>query len=711
MKDSREFLRSSGVVALKGIAGLFALSWMGAVLFPMTVAGLIVLVLSVMWLALMYRRKSTMWTTVLALGASGLAIFTANAFSIYQFSGPVYFFTCSAFNVSCTQVSHIKVYDRSVLIVPIWAPKARLFHSVLGRRNETYFPSVRSGGGRTILNAPLEEQAMLQAVPSGRPGRLAYLLPVNLPYSELSVRPGGNADELELSLSSQTGLIEGIEFDSALSNNTPGQFSISAVGDTGAEEWRRLVFSNETMRAIMIDPAASVVEELARESTRTGLIDDFVRYATIKLALSKGFYANAAGTSQRLFELRSAIHRADADGDFRIAADRPWNRAFIMQSLGTLRDLRHHHFGPAPERRRRLAKGTSLSVRSGRLPWQQEWEWLGDKGRSIWATADPGNRFGNAMMSRFFDGSVSGMDDFFTNLDQLEPPDRERLRAREIFNQSNAFEQVLVEWLAEAPDLKSRRIAVMSRVIMESTIQVATTVLSGGDPAQGAVMVNRVRAARAQLAINEARSRLLVDHAPTEFQRIQLLSRGSDSFDPLFALLEDAIICGPTPQDCERSARAYWEGYLRTVGSSSEVLSMMLESATEQDPSGRRFAGRLIRLLERVAPPMTTAEFDQAAAPVALLATMSDEAPVRNFLPQICAAGDRYSRRLISEPDSDQRIFLHEGAMLLAIACNRSWGDSHRLALARKGLDPGAWVLLIQERVSARLAASRLGSD
>jgi hypothetical protein len=108
---------------------------------------------------------------------------------------------------------------------------------------------------------------------------------------------------------------------------------------------------------------------------------------------------------------------------------------------------------------------------------------------------------------------------------------------------------------------------------------------------------------------------------------------------------------------------------------------------------------------------MTTTEFDQGAAPVLILATMSEDAAVRNFLPQICAAADRYSRQLISEPDSDQRIFLHEGAILLAIACNRSWGDSHRLALARNGLDPGTWVLLIQQRVLARRAASGPGSD
>jgi hypothetical protein len=712
MKDSRQLLRSIGLGALRTIAGLFALSWMGIVLFPMTLAGLFVLFLSLAWLAILYRRNFPVRRTIVALLISGVAIFTANIASISRFGGPVYLFSCSALDISCARVTGTKAFGRPILIVPIWTPKRGFFRYVLGEREKTYFPSVLRAGGRAILHAPLEEQALQQAVPWGRQGRLGYALPVNLPYSELSLEPGKTADELEINLSSQTGL-QGIELDSALSNSVPGQFSIPTAGDPGTEEWRRLAFSNETIRAVMTDPAASVVKELEREAARTGLIEDFVRYSTIKLALNRGFYANMAGAGQRLFELRSAIRKADADGDFRIAADLPWNRAFIMQSLETMRDLSRYILAVAPERRRRLADGGTLSVRSSDLPWKQEWEWLGDKGRSIWATADPEDRFGKAMVSNVLDGSLTAMDDFFTKFDQLDPPDRERLRGREIFGRGAAFEHSLAEWLAEDPNLKPQRVAVMGRVIMESTMRLVTTVMGGGlgeldsdDPAQRIAMFKRVRAARAQLATNDARSRLLVDHAATEFQRLQLLSGKAVSFDLLLEMFEDAIACGPTEADCERAARDYWRGYVRTIGSSSLILSMILESATKQDPSGRRFAAQLIGLMEKVAPPMTTAEFDQAVAPALMLAVMSEEPALRNFLPQICAAADGHSRRLLSEPDSDRRIFLHEGAILLALACDRSWDDSHRLALARNGLDPGPWVLLIQQRALARRRTS-----
>lgn len=704
MKDSREFLRSLGLAAVKAIAGLFALSWVGIVLFPMTTTGLIVLIFSLIWLVYLYRRNLTVRKTIAALIVSGLAVFTGNVVAISRFGGPVYIYSCSALAVSCARVTETQAYKRPILIVPIWTPKTQLFKYLLSDHDKVYFPALLRTGERTILHAPFEEQALRQAGPAGIQNMPGYGLSVHLPVSELSLTPGEAPDKMEIGFAVKTTLVEGIHFDSALSNTVPGQFSITSHGDPGPEEWRRLAFSNETVRALMIDQAAAVVEELGKEARRTGLLDDYVRYATISLALNKGFYPNLPGASQRLFELRTAIHTVDAYGDFHIAADLPWNRAFIMAALDTLQDLHHLATSAAPARVRRLSQDTTLTVQASPVPWKQEWEWISDKGRSIWARADPEDRFGKAMMASFFDGSFTKMDDFFAKWDDLAPPDREELRARAIFERGKAFEHFLAQWLAEAPQMKPRRIAAMSRIIFISTMREAMSALSGGwqglnadRPDERMDLLKKIQNARAILASNETKMRLLAKYAVTEFQRIQLAEEDM-SFDSLFEFFEQAVVCGPAEQDCQRAYVKLTEAWMDRMKTSPLALKMLLSSAADQDPSGRRLATQLIRLMTDIAPPMTVEEFDQGVAPVLMLALMPEDPALRGFLPRICTAADRYSSRLLSEPDSDQRIFLHESAILLATACNRPWSERHRMVLSRNGLDPGLWVTLIQER-------------
>ncbi|HEX8450375.1 MAG TPA: hypothetical protein VF652_12355 [Allosphingosinicella sp.] len=704
MKDSREFLFSSAVGALKAVAGLFALSWMGIVLFPMTAMGLLALVLTLLALAIVYRRNLTVVKTIVALTISGLAIFTANIVSISRFDGPVYLFSCSVLDISCACAIKTEVYGRSVLIVPIWAPKAGFFRYALGKRERTYFPELVRSGERGMYHAPLEVQALQQADAPDPRGHSSFRLPVNLPFSALSLQPSKTKGEIELKLSAQSNLLYGIPLDSALSRSVPGQFSILTAETPGPEDWKRLAFSNETIRALMTDPAAGVAEELFREAGRTGLIEDFMRYATLKLALNEGFYPDLPGAGQRLSELRSAIRKADAYGDFRIAADLPWNRAFLIKSLDTLRDLRGYHTDLAPIQRKRLPDGAMLSIQASGGLWRQEWEWIADKGQSIWAGADPQNRFGNAMLGSFLDGSISRMDDFFTKWEQLDPPDSESLRAKEIFRHGASFEHFFAEWLAEVPGSRARRVAVMGGTIGQSTMRIAMGVLGGSlteldteKPAERIALLKKVQAARAQLRSNDARSGLVAGYAANEFQQIDL-SRDSMTFDFLFELLERAIVCGPSEKDCERLAVEFARAYISRAGSPSLLLPLLIDSATEHDSSGRAMAAKLIRLMDKVAAPMTPQEFDQGIAPVALLMMDAGKFGAQRFRPQICAAADAYSRRLISEPGSDDRVFLHEGAMLLALACRRSWGDDHRLALARKGLDPGLWVTLIQKR-------------
>jgi hypothetical protein len=145
-------------------------------------------------------------------------------------------------------------------------------------------------------------------------------------------------------------------------------------------------------------------------------------------------------------------------------------------------------------------------------------------------------------------------------------------------------------------------------------------------------------------------------------------------------------------------------GYAKQAAASPVMAELLMTLTRGPGDKGGRLVGSLLRSLDGVAAPMTPAEFDQASAGIFLMMAEEDHSAVQASIPAICAAAERYSQQLLLAPDSDEHVMLHEGAILLANKCGREWAAGHRLKLARGGVEPGAWISLVMERVSQRKA-------
>lgn len=709
MNDSRDILRSLGSRAVQALAGLFALSWIGIVVFPVTRLGLAVLLLSAALLTYLYRRNFTVRKTIAALAVSGIAVFTANIAAISGFKGSAYIFSCSALSISCARVRKVQAFDRTVLVVPVWGPKTGLLRFLLGSEDGVYFPRIHRHDGNAIMHAPLEEQALQDAELPDPRGRSSFHLEVNLAVPHFSIVKADEGDKFDVSLGMSNALIEGLDFESGLSRAVPGQFSISSTGDPGPEEWRRLVFANETIRSLMTDSAASVVAKLSEEASRTGRMDDYVRYETIRMSLGKGFYPDLPGTSQRLFELRSAIRKVDADSDFRIAADHPWNRAFILAAMQTLEDLREVYLQSRPGQKRRRADGTAISIRASPIPWEPERSWIADKGQRILADAAANSRYSQALLDTFFKGALGGLGTALRTVEEMNPPDRESLGAARILESSQPFEYLVAQWLDEVPEAKTRRVAVMANQIEAAVVRLTMVGMSegfaqlgGGDdeltPGGRRLVLRKFRAIRSELEVYAARLRILRSFAVTEFQRIDL-SRERETLDPLFNLFEQVLTCEASEDACQAAAIETSRSFVDKIGHPNSSFNMMMQIALDERGSAPYAATSLKRLLGSVAPAMTPREIDQAAVPYLIMLVRTLDTDMRPFMPELCRAADRYSSALLSETHSEKRIILHEAAILLAETCERKWGSKHRLVLNSGGLDPGPWVTILQSKI------------